>query len=256
MLPAMHYYWMVQAKSKLSHILPSKKKKMKKAVRSQAMRYRSRHPDFHLSLVHLPEKWIVAIWCPVAYWNITHLISILYWLSAGSGLIEIYIAGMVNCQADQMGLMVLDMSAVLSVTSPSEAQTGQRGGSLTMLIKHQDGGIQPRVKLIRDWEDSSTCTHGWPEHTASLEYVLHHSVERHREKEGKTSSFYAIPTFFKKRTEITVVWYCLLFSLSWTILPCQVKTNEANASVQIGGHKLHHMTDEDLPRKTLTTILL
>lgn len=87
-----------------------------------------------------------------------------------------------NCQASQMGLMVLDATVVLSVTSPSETQTGQRGGSLTMLIKHQDGGSQPRAHPTRDWEDSNTCTHGWPEYTTSLKHLLHHSGEKGEER--------------------------------------------------------------------------
>lgn len=96
---------------------------------------------------------------------------------------------MVNCQADQTGLTVLDTSAMLSIMSPSATQTGQGGGSLTMLIKHQGGGAQPRAQPTRDWEDSNTCTYGLPEYTTSREHVLHHTGER---EEGKKSRVFTV----------------------------------------------------------------
>lgn len=90
------------------------------------------------------------------------------------------------------GLTVLDTSAVLSITGPSATQTGQGGGSLTMLIKHQGGGAQPRAQPTRDWEDSNTCTYGLPEYTTSREHVLHHTGEREEERKGKKSRVFTV----------------------------------------------------------------
>lgn len=134
---------------------------------------------------------------------------------------------MVNCQADHPGLTVLDTSAVLSITGPSATQTGQGGGSLTMLIKHQGGGAQPRAQPTRDWEDSNTCTYGLPEYTTSREHVLHHTGEREEERKGKKSRVLTVLVYniilwlFKNFIEIIVVCIgCLkknLFSLNLII---------------------------------------
>lgn len=159
------------------------------------MRYWSCSPDFHLHCVHLASVrlrttvlkghsslYIVSF----KLHSETLPISSLHWLSAGSCWIEMYFTGLVNCQADRMGLMVLDMRCHVVRKKKSIRDSGQRGGSLTMLIKHQDGGSQPRAQPTRDWEDCNTCTHGWPEHSTSLEHVFQHSGEREGERKEKS----------------------------------------------------------------------
>lgn len=95
--------------------------------------------------------------------------------------------------------------------SPSATQTGQGGGSLTMLIKHQGGGAQPRAQPTRDWEDSNTCTYGLPEYTTSREHVLHHTGEREEGEKKAEFLLFLCTTSFSDYLKILLklLWFVL-----------------------------------------------
>lgn len=166
--PAMRYYCMFQPQSKLPEFLPQR------ALLEFVME--SEHHAVLMPLHRVTLSLYAWLWIS---WNynlershssilpftvhVNHcwfLLFSLYRLSVVWGQIEICFIRLENWQADQTILMVLELSIFSCVAGSSEDQTGQRGSSLTMLIKHQASGLWPRAQPTWEQRWSRTCTHG------------------------------------------------------------------------------------------------